>query len=130
MIKLLKSANDDRWITLSGPGEHPKTFGTIHGALQEIADFFGSQLIGVGHSLQIPAAWVEIDRAPKDGSPVLGWRQGWDLPRWVAWRLNSRTGTEFWDDWLEQDDYELETAPPTHWLVIPPPPTVTILEND
>lgn len=49
--------------------------------------------------------------------------QGWDLPRWVHWCRNPRTGTEFWNDWYELDAYELELEPPTHWLPMPPYPT-------
>lgn len=66
--------------------------------------------------------WEAMESAPKDGSRVLAWREGWDNPRFVRWVLNGRTGTEFWNDADELDAYELEREPPTHWLEIPAPP--------
>jgi hypothetical protein len=66
--------------------------------------------------------WLPIDAAPKDGTPVFAWRDGWERPTWVRWILNPRTGTEFWNDIEEYDVYELELNPPTHYLNIPPIP--------
>jgi len=67
--------------------------------------------------------FLPIDSAPRDVmQPVLAWREGWELPRWVHWCLNPRTRTEFWNDWYELDGYELESEPPTHWLPMPPYP--------
>lgn len=67
----------------------------------------------------IPLQWESIDSAPKDGTEVLAWRAGWDRPSWVAWRTNSRTNTDFWNDVEEQDCYDIETEPPTHWVRLP-----------
>lgn len=63
--------------------------------------------------------WQPIETAPKDGSLVLAWREGWDKPCFVRWIFNSRTETTFWNDSIEYDFYENETEPPTHWLPIP-----------
>ena len=66
--------------------------------------------------------WQPIETAPKDGSSILAWREGWYRPIYVRWVLNPRTGTEFWNDEIEWDAYELENEPPTHWLPMPGPP--------
>jgi len=68
--------------------------------------------------------WQSIDTAPKDGSRVFAWHEKWDVPGFVRWALNPRTNTEFWNDALEWDAYELEQEPPTHWLPLPHVPTV------
>ena len=67
--------------------------------------------------------WLPMDCAPKDGSFVLAWREDWDNPIWVQWRLNHRTHTTFWNDAWEHDCYEYEDSPPTLWWPVAPPPT-------
>lgn len=70
-----------------------------------------------------PRAWPTIDSAPRDVmTPVLAWREGWDIPQWVHWCENPRTGTTFWNDWFEHDVYDNETEPPTHWWPVAPWP--------
>ncbi len=69
--------------------------------------------------------WRTIESAPRDGSTVYCWRSGWDGWVELSWRRNTRTKTEFWNDPLEQDAYEYEHNPPTHWFpahVVPNPP--------
>ena len=60
-----------------------------------------------------------IDTAPKDGTIILAWRRGWERPAFVRWVFNDRTQTEFWNDSVEWDAYELESEPPTHWIPLP-----------
>lgn len=67
--------------------------------------------------------WQSIESAPKNGSLVLAWREAWEEPRFVRWSYNYRTKTAFWNDDIEQDHYENETEPPTHWIKLPPVPT-------
>jgi len=73
--------------------------------------------------------WQKIDNAPRDGRPVFAWRQGWTLPFFVHWALNPRTGTAFWNDIDEWDQYELEEEPPTHWLDLPILPSGLTVER-
>ena len=67
-------------------------------------------------------AWQPIDAAPKDGTNILAWRDGWSQPCFLNWRTNTRTHTAFWNDRDEEDAYWLEQEPPTHWLPMPSPP--------
>lgn len=62
-------------------------------------------------------AWMPITTAPRDRI-IFAWGPGWDRPRFVCWRLNSRTRTEFWNDAenFDEDHYENETHPPTLWM--------------
>lgn len=67
--------------------------------------------------------WQPIETAPKDGTSILAWRRDWkEGPRFVQWRLNRRTCTTFWNDPVENDDYENEENPPTHWFELPETP--------
>lgn len=69
------------------------------------------------------ADWLPIHTAPRGPmTPVLAWREGWELPQWVHWCENPRTGTTFWNDWFEHDVYDNETEPPTHWWPVAPWP--------
>lgn len=63
--------------------------------------------------------WENISTAPKDGSLVLAWRHDWERPDWVRWRFNYRTETTFWNNDGEDDSYENQTEPPTHWIRLP-----------
>ena len=60
--------------------------------------------------------WQPIETAPKDGTPVLGYRDG-DMAT-VEWRAT-------WGEWVlavpgayaEDDDWK-----PSHWMPLPNPP--------
>lgn len=62
--------------------------------------------------------WLPMESAPRDGSDVLAWRSDWDRAGFVQWRHNYRTKTDFWNDRDEQDAYEYEANPPTHWFPV------------
>ena len=66
--------------------------------------------------------WLPMESAPKNGMLVFAWHKDWELPAWVQWRVNSRTLTAFWNDVWEQDHYDNEDNPPTHWHPIAVPP--------
>jgi len=67
----------------------------------------------------VTGVWQPMETAPKDGSMVLAWRDGWECPSWVCWILNPRTKTEFWNDLVELDHYDNIDNPPTHWIELP-----------
>jgi hypothetical protein len=58
--------------------------------------------------------WQSITGAPRDGSHVLAWRDGWEIPGYVQWRFNPSTSTAFWNDPYE-DNAELEHEQPTYY---------------
>jgi hypothetical protein len=68
--------------------------------------------------------WQPIETAPKDGRRIVAWRQGYGWNGWevLRWKVNTRTGREYFGDPLENDDYDLADEQPTHWLPIPEPP--------
>lgn len=61
------------------------------------------------------SGWQPIETAPKDGTPVLAYR-------------NSRYGLDISsmcyvdDDWYWHYDGEMPSEPPTHWMPRPTPP--------
>lgn len=80
--------------------------------------------------------WQPIEMAPKDGSQVLVWREGWDICL-LIWKTNHRIvearkvgedvfgmSDSYFGDPIESDDYELAKPGqgPTHWLPLPPVP--------
>lgn len=68
--------------------------------------------------------WRPIESAPKDGSRVLCWAEGWE-PTFLVWKENTRFKPSRWyfGDPNEMDDYDLSEVGggPTLWLEIPHP---------
>lgn len=64
--------------------------------------------------------WQPIETAPKDGTAVLCF---WTRSVYVDGRAYAiaqcHSGT-----WVSVDDDEVEYWEPTHWMPLPPPPTV------
>lgn len=89
--------------------------------------------------------WRPISEAPKDGTPVLCWREGWALPgTLLVWKHNTRLDPprhremsveerewlsvrtpHYWGDPNEMDDYGLAVVGhgPTHFMPLPAPPS-------
>ena len=81
--------------------------------------------------------WQSIDSAPKDGTRVLCWKDGWYGAQFLCWKTNHRIvdahklakagdkdleySQSYFGDREEYDDYPLALPgnAPTHWLVIP-----------
>ena len=82
--------------------------------------------------------WMPIDSAPKDGTAILlflpgdaytlcGLTDGIVIGHWSAADLPADAPEHEDDDWyqIEQDDAHPIDIPPTHWMSLPDPPTVT-----
>ena len=67
----------------------------------------------------LATSWLPIDQAKRDGSFIVGYREGWDWPQLLRWKINSRTGDEYFGDPDEMDDYDLIEEGPTHFLPVP-----------
>ena len=78
--------------------------------------------------------WKSIETAPKDGSRILCWAQGWRSPVFLVWKTNRRiTGAHergemldwtdsYFGDPNEMDDYDFAAdCRPTHWLPLTTP---------
>ena len=66
--------------------------------------------------------WETIDTAPKDGSLILcAWAGQKDIAL-LMWKFNDRTGTSYFGDPDEWDDYAIMNEQPTHWFKLPPIP--------
>jgi len=61
-------------------------------------------------------AWLTIDNAPRDGTLIVCWAQGWE-PCFLAWKTNPRISKSYFGDPVEWDDYDLSKpgCGPTHW---------------
>jgi len=73
--------------------------------------------------------WQTMDSAPRDGSEFLGYFPEYkDIsyePRKIEiwrWKDNPRVGRGWFSHTTEQDDYDLEDNPPTHWMPLPDAP--------
>lgn len=86
-------------------------------------------------ALEEAGRWLPIESAPKDGTKILIWRDGW-LYAPVAWREvidgeDGSFGAWIFDDGLclglaegvlgWQEDFD-EDSMPTHWQPLPPTP--------
>jgi hypothetical protein len=62
--------------------------------------------------------WQPIETAPKDGQPILVWRDsGVHIMRW---RIRRDDGNGFWDEWhVGVRHLKIQ---PTHWMPLPEPP--------
>lgn len=85
------------------------------------------------------ALWLPIESAPKDGTPIVCWREGWSRPAYLFWKTNPETAEilrEFpemctevaasyfgdsrgWDD----VDFAHKSNWPTHWHPLDPLPS-------
>lgn len=70
--------------------------------------------------------WQPIETAPKDGTPVLLYFNGWDRPTarptvYVGtWTTDFDGDGEWYIDWGDLTQYHI--GPMTHWMPLPPPP--------
>jgi hypothetical protein len=81
--------------------------------------------------------WRPIETAPKDGTPIVCWANGWE-PLFLCWKTNRRIvearkldpaqvsdmTDSYFGDPNEMDDYDLAKPGngPTHFMPLPPPP--------
>lgn len=79
--------------------------------------------------------WQSIQTAPRDGSVLVCWREGWEHPCLLCWKCNTRIeendpiySQEYFGDLEEYDDYELAEADggPTHWHPLSPLPNAGV----
>lgn len=83
------------------------------------------------------SSWQPIETAPRDGTEVVCWRNGWQHPTFLCYRENSRISAgrkrglscgnmvdAYFGDPNELDDYDLADPAnaPTHWFPLPQPP--------
>ena len=87
---------------------------------------------------QMSDKWKPIETAPKDGSIIPVWRQGWGNWCLCCWKTNPRIVSahkdgqvpemleDYWGDPDEMDDYYFadNNNQPTHWFLIPQPQAV------
>jgi hypothetical protein len=65
----------------------------------------------------LPAvAWLPIDTAPTDGTPVL---VGWDFGHWECAKASYDSG---WGELQSNMDFTYYADPPTHWSPLPEGP--------
>lgn len=62
--------------------------------------------------------WRDIATAPKDGTSILVWADGYDRPEVVRWAVRRGVG-----GWLGGDNSIFDDTP-THWMPLPQPPEV------
>ena len=68
--------------------------------------------------------WQPIETAPRDGTPVLGYRDIDGIMGMVKW-IQSATYGEWagsWDLVLPSTHSEIDMWWPTHWMPLPEPP--------
>lgn len=63
--------------------------------------------------------WQAIERAPKDGMPILGW-DGKDMAVIQWYRGGEHPSCQWWDVIPEHDGGKWY---PTHWQSLPSPPS-------
>ena len=69
------------------------------------------------------SGWMPIESAPRDGTRVDLWAEGYGRKPDMYWRLVERHKTEGWtDDWYGRGALFGE-GQFTHWQPLPPPPT-------
>ncbi len=81
----------------------------------------------------LDARWQTMESAPRDGTPILVWRDGHPIVRASVWRVRPKMLPD-WETHIIRDgmDPPFEGFPiltrlgdakaPTHWHPLPPPP--------
>lgn len=103
---------DDR----TSPAEYPEM------CLITFEEFRAAFLAGY-RARQVEEEWRPISEAPKDGTPILGWRKGWERPGVVAY-FGSYWCWDLADAKIIPSDSE-----PTHFKPLPAPPVTTPKEG-
>lgn len=69
--------------------------------------------------------WPTIETAPKDGTSILGWNgDEFCICRWYRQSFHKHP-KPYWDLGNGYSEKYARANQPTHWMPLPPPPTVT-----
>ena len=65
--------------------------------------------------------WQPIETAPKDGTVILAWRDGWVKPTLLLWLAHRDLEAPGWCPY-ERQPIRPRGSQPTHWMPLPEPP--------
>lgn len=110
----------------------------------EYTEAIVKDIIEAYERVRADSAWQPIETAPKDGTPIVLYRAGWDTLPLAHWGAQDAVDEDHLDvyfyGWHLKDEFEnfggeqdgflgwnediADGAMPTHWMPLPQPPTV------
>jgi hypothetical protein len=81
--------------------------------IADLAEAIRALTESLSNEVNTECRWLPMDSAPKDGTEILGWSEGW-LRHYVFWYDNV-VGRWEWD---KDDDVHV----PSWWMPLPGPP--------
>lgn len=90
----------------------------IRAELGRAHDFYADQILALP-APPIQEGWRPIETAPRDFTPIIGWREG-GVRQWYRWVDDRHLGT----GWYNSEQGRVTDIPPTHWQPLPAPPTI------